>query len=344
MVASLVGPLREAQLGGAQAFQTDLARALMARGHEVIVFCATGSSLDGLRLETVPAPAGVERALVMPAGRPPPPLPGLRPAFAELFARVCARGCDVISLHAFDAEALEEAAERGLPVLHTLHLPPLVPALVEAALAVAGRPRVRFVAVSEAMRRAWSAAGLSEVETIRNGVPVFEPPELPVLPRAVIAGRVSPEKGTAIAMRVSRRAGLEPLVVGGVYDREYWRDEVRVPVRSVPRPELWRLMAGSAVTLMPVEWEEPFGLVAAESQMAGCPVAGYRRGGLPEAVVEGIGGFLVEPGDEEALVAAVERARGLDRASVRRAARERLGIGPVAAAYERALSVLGGGR
>jgi glycosyltransferase involved in cell wall biosynthesis len=344
VVASLVGPLREAQLGGAQAFQTDLARALAARGHEVTVFCAEGSALDGLRLETVPAPAGVERALVKPAGRPPPSLPGLRPAFAELFARVCARGCEVISLHAFDAEALEEAVERAVPVLHTLHLPPLVPALVERVRAVAGRPRARFVTVSEAMRRAWSAVGLHEVEVIPDGVPVFDLSEVPVAPRAVVAGRVSPEKGTAVAMRVARRAGLEPLVVGGVYDRAYWRRRVRIPVRPVTRPELWRLMAASAVTLMPVEWEEPFGLVAAESQMAGCPVVGYRRGGLPEVVPQGVGGFLVEPGDERALVDAVGQALRLDRASVRRWARERLGIGPVAAAYEAALAALAGER
>lgn len=344
MVASLVSPLREAQLGGAQAFQTDLARALASRGHEVALFCAAGSDLGGLRLETVPAPAGVERALVMPAGRPPPPLPGLRLAFAELFARVRAWGGDVVSLHAFDAEALEEAVGGELPVLHTLHLPPLVPAVMRAVLSARGRPRVRFVTVSQAMRRAWSTAGLDEVQVIPNGVPVFEVPELPVAARAMVAGRVSPEKGTASAIRVARRVGLEPLVVGSVYDREYWRGQVCVPVRSVARPELWRLMAASAVTLMPVEWDEPFGLVAAESQMAGCPVVGYRRGGLPEVVTEGVGGFLVEPGDEEALAAAVERARRLDRPSVRRAARERLDIGPVAVAYEEALAALAGGR
>jgi glycosyltransferase involved in cell wall biosynthesis len=344
MVASLVSPLHEAQLGGAQAFQSDLARALVARGHDVVVFCAAGSTLDGLRMETVPAPPDIGRALVMPAGRPPPSLPSLRRAFAELFARVRAWGCDVVSLHAFDAEALEEAVERGLAVLHTLHLPPLVPAVVQAALAVGSHPGVRFATVSEAMRRAWSAVGLHDVQVIPNGVPIFELPRVPVADWAMVAGRISPEKGTATAIRVAHRAGLRPLVVGNIYDREYWRRQVRVAVQSVARPELWRLMAASAVTLMPIEWDEPFGLVAAESQMAGCPVVGYRRGGLPEVVAEGEGGFLVEPGDEEGLVAAIGRALRLDRSSVRRAAQERLDIGPVSTAYEAALAALARGR
>lgn len=332
VVASLVTPLREAQVGGAQAFLTDLARALVGRGHDVTVYCAEGSSLAGLRLATVPAPAGVEAALVMPGGAPPPPLPALAAAFERLFAAVRADGCDAVTQHAFDAEAFELAA--GLPALHTLHLPPLVPAVVAAAA------RARCATVSEAMRQAWRAAGLPEVDVLPNGVPPFALPEVPVRPRAVIAGRVSPEKGTAVAVRAARRAGLEPLLAGTVYDRDYWAREVGVPVQPVDRPELWALMAGSAVTLLPIEWDEPFGMVAAEAQTAGCPVVGYRRGALPEVVDEGAGGVLVEPGDEAALVAAIPVARELDRRRVRESALERLGIDRSAGAYEAALAAL----
>jgi glycosyltransferase involved in cell wall biosynthesis len=91
---------------------------------------------------------------------------------------------------------------------------------------------------------------------------------------------------------------------------------------------------------MPVAWEEPFGLVAAESQMAGCPVVAYRRGGLPEVVADGAGGVLVPPGDFSAFVAAVPAALALDRTRVREQARARLGIARSAAAYEAALAGL----
>jgi glycosyltransferase involved in cell wall biosynthesis len=334
VVASLVSPLREAQLGGAQAFLTDLARALAGRGHDVTVFAAEGSEVRGVRLVTVPAPAGVERALVMPGGGAPPELAGLRDAFTRLFDAVRAERLDAVSQHAFDAEALELAED--LPVLHTLHLPPLVPAVVAAAR----RTRAPLVTVSEAMRAAWAGAGVPGVGLIRNGVPAFDLPVEPVRPRALVAGRVSPEKGTAAAVEVARRAGLEPLLVGGVYDRAYWERSVGLPVAPVERPALWRLMAGSAVALMPVEWDEPFGLVAAEAQMAGCPVAGYRRGGLPEVVEQGVGGFLVPPGDLDALVAAVREALALDRRLVRESARRRLDVRDAAAAYEAALAAL----
>jgi glycosyltransferase involved in cell wall biosynthesis len=260
----------------------------------------------------------------------------MRKAFAELFDAVRAGADDAVSQHAFDVDAIE--LSEGLPVLHTLHLPPVVPAVVEAVRSSGAR----FVTVSEAMRQAWGRAGLggAELSVIPNGVPAFTPPSAAVRERALIPGRVSPEKGTAAALRLARRSGLEPLLVGGIYDEGYWEREVHVPVRSVPRAELWELMAGSAVTLMPVEWEEPFGLVAAESQMAGCPVVAYRRGGLPEVVEEGVGGFLVEPGDEDAFAAAIGAARNLDRGGIRASALRRLDIKQTAARYEEALTSL----
>jgi glycosyltransferase involved in cell wall biosynthesis len=71
--------------------------------------------------------------------------------------------------------------------------------------------------------------------------------------------------------------------------------------------------------------------------MAGCPVVAYRRGALPEVVPHRVGGWLVEPGDEEALVGAVYRARGLDRARIRARAMRELGVRRMVDAYHEAL-------
>jgi glycosyltransferase involved in cell wall biosynthesis len=339
VVSSVVTPLTPAHLGGAQALVVDLAWALVARGHHVRVFCAEGSDLPGLEMATVPMPASAARALVRP-GRLPrrrPPDPDVYRAFASLFELVRAYRPDAVSQHAFDAEALDLAGPKG--VVHTLHLPPLVPGVVEAAR----RCRARLVTVSRACRRTWMEAGVREIGLIRNGVSDYPPAphRQPIDEVALVAGRISPEKGTHVAIRVGRRAGLQPLVAGAVYDRDYFRREVR-PLGAhvlgpLPRSDLRAMMARARVTLMPISWPEPFGLVAAESQMAGCPVAGYRLGGLPEVVAERVGGYLVEAGDENRLVEAVEAAGRLDRAAVRRSARRRLLIGAAARRYERAL-------
>ncbi|MCW3094989.1 MAG: glycosyltransferase family 1 protein [Chthonomonadaceae bacterium] len=52
-------------------------------------------------------------------------------------------------------------------------------------------------------------------------------------------------------------------------------------------------------------WEEPFGLVVTEAMAVGRPVVGYRSGGLPEIITEGVEGLLVPPKDITALADAL---------------------------------------
>lgn len=331
-------PLRPAQAGGAQAFVADLSLALTERGHDVTLFCAAGSEVPGVRLSVVPVEAGIEAALVRPAGTTAERVPAVERAFAAVFERVRAGAFDAVSQHGFDAEAIQLAA--GLPVLHTLHLGPVAPAVLAAARST----RAPLAVPSAACRRDWAAAGVTIGRVLRNGTPDFDPGAAEPGDYALVAGRISPEKGTVTAIRAARAAGLRPLVVGAVYDAEYHRSAVAPLLEAgellsvQPREQLWQMMAGAAVTLMPIEWEEPFGLVAAESQVAGCPVVAYARGALPEVIEAGVGGLLAPPGDFDAFVAAVAAARRLDRAAVRGSGRRRLLIDGSAAGYEAALA------
>ena len=50
IMAPLVTAIREPQLGGSQAFVADLARGLAGRGHDVDVYAASGSRIDGVEL------------------------------------------------------------------------------------------------------------------------------------------------------------------------------------------------------------------------------------------------------------------------------------------------------
>jgi glycosyltransferase involved in cell wall biosynthesis len=113
-------------------------------------------------------------------------------------------------------------------------------------------------------------------------------------------------------------------------------------VGSLPRAELLSLMARSAVTVCAVRWEEPFGMVAAEAQMAGCPVAAYRRGALPEVVESGVSGYLARPDDVEDLARAIRRCLTLDRSAVMQSARRRLGLEAALDRYEAALREVAG--
>jgi glycosyltransferase involved in cell wall biosynthesis len=305
------------------------------------VYCAAPSDVPGVELVQIPVAAGLERALVAMKGTTER-VPAMREAFQVLYSELRARGADAVSQHAFDAEAIELGED--LPVLHSLHLPPIVPAVCATALA----SKARFCAPSQSARDAWVRAGLADVAVVPNGVPEWEQGSTEAAHLALIAGRISPEKGVEVGLRAAGAVGLSRLVVGPVYDQVYYEESVRPLLQpgemlpAMPRERLWRVMARAAVLLAPIDWEEPFGLAVAEAQMAGCPVAGYRRGALPEVVEEGVSGRLAEPGDFDGLVAAIEEAIDLDREGVRASARRRLSLERSLDAYEAALSEVAG--
>jgi glycosyltransferase involved in cell wall biosynthesis len=58
----------------------------------------------------------------------------------------------------------------------------------------------------------------------------------------------------------------------------------------------------SDVIVMPSRWQEPLGLISLEAGACRKPVVATRVGGIPEAVQDGVTGFLVEAGDVGGLV------------------------------------------
>lgn len=313
----------------------DLATGLARRGHDVELYCAEGSEVPGARLVTVPLPQDAERALVMPLGAVPPPSPGVARAIRLMLDAIAARAPDVISQHAFDAPAFD--GSHGLPILHTLHMPPLVPAVVAAAGATEARS---LATVSNSCLAAWREAGVEVGQVLRNGVEDNAEIHVDAPERmALVAGRISPEKGIEDAIAAARATGLPVRLAGAHYDPGYEVDLRGVEVLGLlTRADLRQVMARSAVTICAVRWEEPFGLVAAEAQMAGCPVAAYRRGAMPEVIEEGVSGYLAAPDDTRELADAIERCLTLGRGEVRASARRRLGLEGALDGYERALA------
>jgi glycosyltransferase involved in cell wall biosynthesis len=55
--------------------------------------------------------------------------------------------------------------------------------------------------------------------------------------------------------------------------------------------------------LFPIDWPEPFGLAMIEAMACGTPIIAYREGSVPELIVEGHNGFIVNE-LEDAIVAA----------------------------------------
>ncbi|MBJ7518279.1 MAG: glycosyltransferase family 4 protein [Solirubrobacteraceae bacterium] len=122
---------------------------------------------------------------------------------------------------------------------------------------------------------------------------------------ALVASRLSAEKGVDIAIDACRRADL-PLVIAGDGDQraELERAAAGADVRftgAVSPEEVERLRAGAALAIVPSRSAETFGLAAAEAMAAGVPVVGSAVGALPELLAPDA---QVPPGDAAALAAA----------------------------------------
>jgi glycosyltransferase involved in cell wall biosynthesis len=343
LLASLVSPIREPQCGGAQSFLADLAVGLAARGHDVDVFAASGSRIDGIRVVDVGIDASALHDFLYRAGSSPPAdqAPFVA-AYARIFEAIGEGSYDVVHNHAFDAPAIRCAVGVAAPVVHTLHLPP--EDSVIQALRDASRPPNRPVVatVSTAQAEAWRR--FVDIDTVlpvgvsSARIPWSAAPGV----GAVFAGRFSPEKGAVDAIAIAQRAGVSIDLYCDAYDDGYAERQVHAaggrPGVSVhpatPRAILWRVIAGAAAVLCPVNWDEPFGLVAAEAQGCGTPVVAFRRGGLRDIVVDGVTGFLVEPGDVDAAAVALCRVGDLDRSACRSHAEAHLDIESALDAHE----------
>jgi glycosyltransferase involved in cell wall biosynthesis len=122
--------------------------------------------------------------------------------------------------------------------------------------------------------------------------------------------RIAPEKGPHLAVEVARRTGRRLILAGKVdqYDQRFFDEVVRdlidgdqiVFVGEADAQRKRELYANAYCLLLPLQWEEPFGLVMAEAMACGTPVIALRRGSAPELIAHGETGFVVDTVDEMA--------------------------------------------
>lgn len=321
VIASSRFAISEPFAGGLEAHTHGLASALLARGHDVSLFAAPGSDPRLGATELPVARFASSPAARADVGSSPESWMREHHAYLDLMLGL-ARGryghFDIVhnnSLHHLPV-ALSELLP--MPVVTTLHTPP-VPWL-ESALSFAPATNT-YVAVSESVCRAWRHAVKSV--TIPNGVDTtFWLAGLGGGP-AIWSGRIVAEKAPHEAIESARRAGIRIDLAGPVHDVKYFDQEVRPRLNDsarylghLNRLELRGALQAASVAVVTPQWDEPFGLVAAEAMACGTPVAAYDKGALGE-IVDPDSGALARAGDLDGLAFAIRRASNLNRNTVR---------------------------
>jgi glycosyltransferase involved in cell wall biosynthesis len=221
---------------------------------------------------------------------------------------------------------LAELAHEGPPVLHTLQWN--LSSHCEFYRRFDGRGRVYFNGVSAPqIETACENLRRQTLGVVHNGVDVSDFTYQAHKQGYVITlARFAREKGQDVAARVCAELGLSLHMagpVGGIGSPDLLRKEladktspiwdvndVKYYVQSVLPLELanpgieWvgnvggeqkrALLAGARALLMPVRWEEPFGMAVIEALASGTPVVAMRRGAMPVLIEDGYNGFLAD--------------------------------------------------
>jgi glycosyltransferase involved in cell wall biosynthesis len=311
--------------GGIERVIDMLVRSLVERGHDVTLFAHPDSKVP---CRVVPF-RGASSASRIDALR----------NMATLSIAVLRGGFDVV--HSFGRIAyLFPLLPLPIPKLMTYQRA-VTPSSVRWGHLIS-RGTLHFSAISQWMMA--DVEHLARWHLVYNGVPMAAydfvaqvPPQAPL----VFLGRVEHIKGAHVAIEVARRSGRRLIIAGNIpagHER-YFNEQIAPQVDGqlityvgpVDDRQKNTLLGSAAAFLMPILWEEPFGIVMAEAMACGTPVLGLRRGAVPEVVEQGVTGFVCDTVDE--LVAAVARVGQLDRGQSRQRAQRLFGDDAIAEKY-----------
>jgi len=331
-------PIPPRHYGGIERVVDFLVRGLFERGHQVTLFAHPDSKSEG--------------SLV---GYGVPPHRGRIARTKELWqvgSGLLKRRGGIDVVHSFGrlAALVPILPLRSIAKLQTYQRDLLPIKGIRRAVALAGGS-LQFTACASHMYRGQSVAG--PWTTVFNGVDLDTYRLVPAVPRdapLVFLGRIEPIKGAHNAIAIAKAARRRLLIAGNISDQAYFDrlvapelddDTVRY-VGPVDDRQKNNLLGGAAALIMAIEWEEPFGIVMAESMACGTPVIGFARGSVPEVVRDGVSGFVVN--DIDGAVAAVSKLATLSRDAVRRDAEERFSSDVIVSEYLRIYERLVGSR
>lgn len=159
----------------------------------------------------------------------------------------------------------------------------------------------------------------------------------------VFLSRIESIKGCHTAIAIAKASGRRLLIAGNRVETGsaagYWEREIAPHlgkdgieyVGTVNDEQKNTLLGHAAAMVVPIEWEEPFGIVFAEALACGTPVIACPRGAVPEIVEHGVHGFHVHSVGEG--VEAVGRLKEVDRRACRKRIEDKFTVQAVATRY-----------
>lgn len=303
--------------GGTERVVSYLTEELIRQGHEVTLF-ASGDSITNARLI-----APCRRSLRLDNHCID------RMAHHILLLEMLLQRIDEFDIIHYHIDYIHFPISRRIrkPHITTLHgrldIPDLIPLYKEFQ-------DIPLVSISNSQREPLPWANWKR--TIYHGLPAdlytFRPEHGKYL---AFLGRISPEKRVDRAIEVANRVGMPIKIAAKVdaVDQEYFKEVIKPLLKSsnveylgeIGEKEKDEFLGNAYALLFPIDWPEPFGLVMIEAMACGTPVIAFRKGSVPEVMVDGITGKIVHSIDEA--VRAVNELSNFDRHKCRKLFEER---------------------
>ncbi|HEY9779835.1 MAG TPA: glycosyltransferase family 4 protein [Leptolyngbyaceae cyanobacterium] len=319
--------------GGIELVVSRLTDELVRRGHEVTLF-ASGDSQTLARLEAVyPRAIRLDQEIQDYSVYEMLELSQVYEQAAEF---------DMIHSH-IGMAALAIAPLVKTPTIHTLH----GSFSSDNSKLYHLHQKQPYISISNAQRQ----LNLNYLRTVYNGIDLEnytfqstpqEPPYLAFL------GRFSPEKGPQHAITIAKQSGWRLKMAGKINlsERQFFDREIAPQIDGkqieylgeVNHLEKVELLGKAALTLFPINWPEPFGLVMIESMATGTPVIGMNNGSVPEVISHGKTGFVCQSYEE--MAAMIPDALELDRSYCREYVKNQFSVAQMVDGYEAAYQQL----
>lgn len=328
-----------------------IAEGLAAKEHSVTFFGPEGTKLEGVEIET----SGIRplvsteqqfQELIATTDLFHDYVPSLydQHMVKEMFIRAQKGEFDVLIFHHPESAMGYAELYPDVPVMYVLH--DYIDDTRRHAIEMHESQNQHFVSISDSQRR--NAPDLPYAATVYNGIDTelfaYSDEAEDYL---MFAGRITPDKGVKEAVQVAIKAQKRLIITGQLTPPNYWYfDEHIKPFLNdkilylgmIDKKQLTKYYQKAAALLVPIHWEEPFGLTMAESMSCGTPVIAFRRGSVPEVIENGKTGFIVD--NTADMIEATDKINKINRRDCRRHVEERFTVDIMVDNYEKELSKL----
>ena len=348
-VAPLWENIPPEKYGGTERIVYYLTEVLIKSGCEVTLF-ACGTSKTSANLASVyPRPLfrdGISWTNIMY------PLLNITEAFDR------EKEFDLIHVHlnkSSDYLALPLAAKIKEKVIITFHFPyPVSEDRKDRHLVLQKYKNLNYISISNAQRK--GGENLNWISTVYNGIDLnihtFNPAPKDYF---LWLGKFNPDKGVKEAIIAAKQAGVKLLVAGTIdklekEDLRYYEEEVKPLIDNTQiiyvgeqNDQDKNLLYGNAIGFLnPIKWNEPFGLVMAESMATGTPVIAFARGAAPEIIEDGVSGYLAT--NLTQMVEKISQIGNIERLKCRERIEKYFTIEKMTESYLRAYQKIPGGQ